>query len=342
MPTYVLEGGKSITLPNHPVSIRLQSGAHAVRLEASASSGPVQVISPTAGLMVVPKVSEAITIRAVPGGGDRFGPGSVLDLMVGYESRQDLDPDRGVLSGVDVSGLRHRDILVLEPEGDRIRVTVLGPPAAEAPLPPVAERARDAARELLGTDQLPPGEAITSVVAVDLSASMRGLHTDGTVAQVLDIIAGIHRVIGRSEDGHLRAALVTDTPRWLTPAPPERFASAVTEQCTDVALATGFRAGAVLDVPGVGPQSDRVRRWIVTDGVPADAASLSGAAGVELICLVPHSVAEVGIGQGLSTTVIGLPEAAGQPATFGSDREAVRQIVTSLVASFRSQQGVQA
>lgn len=342
MPTYVLEGGKSITLPNHPVSIRLQSGAHVVRLEATAASGPVQAISPTAGLMVVPKVTEPVTIRTVPGSGERFGPGSVLDLMVGYESRQDLDPDRGVLSGVDVSGLRHRDILVLEPDEGRIRVTVLGPPAAEAPLPPVAERARDAARELLGTDQLPPSEAVTSVVAVDLSASMRALLADGTLAQVLDIIAGVHRVVGRAEDGQLRAAVVTDTARWMAPVPPEKFATAVTEHCGDPSLATGFRAATVLDVPGLDADPARVRRWVITDGVPADAASLVGADGVELICVVPHSVAEVGLGQGLSTTVIGLPEAAGQPAVFGSDREAVRQIVTSLVASFRSQQGVQA
>src|SRR5690606_26967167 len=131
-------------------------------------------------------------------------------------------------------------------------------------------------------------------------------------------------------------------PRWLAPAPPERFAAAVTEQCGDLALATGFRSAAVLDNPGAGPAPDRVRRWIITDGVPADAARLAGVDGVELICVVPHSVAEVGIGQGLSTTVIGLPEAAGQPPTFGADREAVRQIVTSLVASFRSQQGAQA
>ena len=233
--------------------------------------------------------------------------------------------------------------MVLEPEGDRIRVTVLGPAAAEEPLPPVAERARDAARELLGTDQLPPSEAVTSLVGVDLSASMLPLHRDGSVAQVLDILAGIHRVVGRAQDSHLRACLATDQPRWLPPAPPERFAAEVAQQCGDLGLATGFRAATVLDIPpGTEPAQGRIRRWLVTDGVPADAARLAGAEGVELLCLVPYSVQEVGIGQGLSTTVVGLAEAAGQPPTFGDDREAVRQIVTSLVASFRDQQGVSA
>lgn len=342
MPTYVLEGGKSISLPNKPVTIRLQSSrAGAVRLEAAGEDQQVRSISPAPGLLVVPQVPGPVTVRAVPADGERFGSGSVLNLVVGYESRQDLDPDRGVLNGLDVSGLRHRDVVLLEPNGDRVTVTVLGPPAAEAPLPAGAALARDAARELLGTDQLPSRQAVRAVVAVDVSASMRPLLADGSVAQVLDILAGVHRVVGRAESTSLRGCLAAGQVRWLPPTPPERFATETLAAARDVPLFTGFRAAAAvagppagLDGPAAGSEA-RTVTWLVTDGVPAEAAALAGT-GAHLVCLLPNSAREVPLGQGLPTTVVGLSDQVGQPPTFGQDRTVVTEIVASLLASLRS------
>lgn len=342
MPTYVLEGGKSITLPNKPVSVRLQSsGAGAVRLEAEGEEHEVRSIAPAPGLLVVPQVAGPVTVRAVPATGDRFGSGSVLNLVVGYESRQDLDPDRGVLNGLDVSGLRHRDVLLLEPAGERITVTVLGPPAAEAPLPPGAALARDTARELLGTDQLPSRQAVRAVVAVDVSASMRPLLADGSVAQVLDILAGVHRVVGRAESTSLRACLVAGQVRWLPPTPPERFAAETVAACAEVPLFTGFRAAAAVAGPPAGlegPPETPTITWLVTDGVPAEAAALAGT-GAHLVCLMPNSAREVPLGQGLATTVVGLSDQAGQAPTFGQDRTVVGEIVASLLAPLNKTDG---
>lgn len=340
MPTYVLEGGSSITLPAKPVSVRLQSSrAGAVRLEALGADGPVRSIAPAPGMLVVPQVPGPVTVRAVPVDGGRFESGSVLNLTVGYESRQDLDPDRGVLNGLDVSGLRHRDVVMLEPNGDRITVTVLGPAAAEEPLPPVAELARDAAREVLGTDQLPTRSAVTAVVGIDVSASMRGLHADGTVAQVLDILAGVHRVVGRPAKDSLRGCLVAGQARWLPPAPPERFAREVAGATQELPLSTGFRSGAVLDAQRSGaPVDGPVLHWLVTDGAPGDIAVLQGRSDVHLVCLVPGSAREIPLGQGLPTTVVGLPDVAGRTAVVGQDPTVVREIVNSLVAPFRQVQ----
>ena len=335
MPTYVLEGGTSITLPAKPVSIRLQADrgpgpGGGVRLDAVGPDGPVRCITPTPGMLVVPQVDGPVVVRAHPLQAERFGSGTVLDLTVGYESRQDLDPDRGVLNDLDVSGLRHRDIVALEPADGRIRVTVLGPPAAEGPLSPVAALARDAAREILGIDQLPPSEAVTSLVGVDISASMRALHADGTVAQVLDILGGVHRVVGRSGDS-MRACLIADRGRWLLPVAAEQLSTQVSEACSDLELTTGFRAAEVVHGP-VAQQPTQT--WLVTDGAPADIASIQGTSGVHLVCLMPQSAASLRLGQGLPATVVGLPDVVGQPATFGSDGNAVRDIVASLVASF--------
>lgn len=336
MPTYVLEGGSSITLPARPVSVRLQSSrAGAVRLEAIGVDGPVRSITPAPGMLVVPHLPGPVTVRAVPVDDDRFESGSVLNLTVGYESRQDLDPDRGVLNGLDVSGLRHRDVVMLEPQGDRIGVTVLGPAAAEEPLSPGAELARDAAREVLGTDQLPSRSAVTAVVGIDVSASMRPLHADGTVAQVLDVLAGVHRVVGRPGRDSLRGCLVSRQARWLPPAPPERFTREVLQAAGELPLTTGFRAGAVLDAQRSGVTADGpVLHWLVTDGAPGDVAVLRGRTDVHLVCPVPQSAGAVAIGQGLPTTVVGLPDVADRPTTFGQDPTAVRQVVASLVAPF--------
>lgn len=337
MPTYVLEGGTSITLPAKPVTVRLHSQADPVRLTALVDGAEIQVIMPMPGHLVVPRVEAPTTIRITPAGaGQRFGGGAVLDLMVGHDARSELDPDRGVLNNLDVSGLTQRDILLLEPEGaddqSRIRVTVLGPAAAEAPLPPGASVARDAARELLGTDHIPASAAVNAVVAVDVSASMAAAVADGTVAAAVEIVAGVHRVIGKPGDS-LRACLIGRRPRWLAPAAPESLAAGVRQECGNLDLVTGFRSAAALQSPGGG--ADTIT-WLITDGVPADIDALIGREDVHLIMVVPNSARDAIGGQGLSMTVIGLPEAAGQAPRFAGDAAVVRELVASLLQPFRA------
>ncbi|MDN5726785.1 MAG: hypothetical protein L0G99_12765 [Propionibacteriales bacterium] len=337
MPTYVLEGGTSITLPAKPVTVRLHSQADPVRLTVLVDGSEIQAITPMPGHLVVPRVDAPTTIRVTPAGdGQRFGGGAVLNLMVGHDARSELDPDRGVLNSLDVSGLTQRDILLLEPEGSgeqsRIRVTVLGPAAAEAPLPPGASVARDAARELLGTDHIQASTAVNAVVAVDVSASMLSAVADGTVAAAVEIVAGVHRVIGKPGDS-LRACLVGRRARWLPPAAPESLAASLRQECADLDLVTGFRSAAALSSPG--GRADTIT-WLITDGVPADIDALAARDDVHLIMVVPNSARDAVDGQGLSMTVIGLPEAAGQAPRFAGDPAVVREVVASMLEPLRA------
>ncbi|MFX4272131.1 hypothetical protein ACQBAR_15105 [Propionibacteriaceae bacterium Y1685] len=336
MPTYVLEGGKSITLPAKPVTVRLHSQGDGVRLQALVDGSPIQAITPMPGHLVVPRVDAPTVVRVSPSSGQRFGGGAVLNLMVGHDARAELDPDRGVLNNLDVSGLTQRDILLLEPEGAgeqvKIKVTVLGPAAAEAPLPPGAAVARDAARELLGTDHIVGPRAMNAVVAIDASTSMLSAMADGTVAAAAEIAAGVHRVIGKPGDS-LRACLVTTRARWLPATTPESLATAVSEQTADLERVTGFRSAAALQSPGGG--EDTIT-WLITDGVPADAEALAGREDVHLIMVVPNSARDAISAQGLPATVIGLPEAAGSRPSFAGDSVVVRDIVASMLQPLRA------
>lgn len=339
MPTYVLEGGSEITLPARPVSVRLQAGRggarpDSVRLVVQGEHGPVRAITPTPGMLVVPQVPGPVTVRAVPAGGDRFGPGSVLSLVIGYESRTDLDPDRGVLDGLDVSGLRGRDVFTLVPEGDRIRVSVLGPAAADAPLSPVAAAARDAAREVLGTDQLGPRLATDALIVIDTSASMLPLISDGTVGRVVDVLAGVHRVIGRPATGSLTVTLAAQSVRRLGPTSPERVGDLVAPALRDLPLVVGFRLDAALAPPGVAPVSGAPapvgQVWVITDGTPAEAARFAGRDDLHLVLPLPRSAADAAVGTALPTTVVPLSETPG-PVDLGAAGGLVAEIVASLL-----------
>lgn len=267
MPTYVLEGGAHAMLPAQPLTVRIRGAQVQARARRTDGSDAAGVLNPGGGILVVPSLTDGIVVRVEPAAGaDQFAPGSVLDISVAPESRAEIDPDQATVSGVDVSGLSGRDLLRMEPEGGRVRVTALGI-RVDTPLPPLAAAVRDAARRLLRVEAVSDREAVGLQVVVDASASTRALAESGDVTAAMEVLLGLSRVISGDREF---TALVGTTGH--TPAPGEAVTlpGTVTDLIVDGALRTGFRppagapSGAVQvvlsDAPVLTPAGSGTRR----------------------------------------------------------------------------------
>lgn len=267
MPTYVLEGGSSATLPAKPLTLRVQGPGQAdIRLEARQNGvSDSTAISPMPGMLVLPRVTAPVEVRVVPLRERTFPSGTVVSLSAAIEVHGDVDPERAVMQGVDLSGLAQRELLRVEPAGAEVRLTALGV-VVDAPLPPLAAKARDLARELLGVERVTGEDATDLVIRVDASASMRPLVADGSVGAVLEVLAGVSRVtsaersvtaeIGSTELRPVSAESVAELPR------------AVHDALTELPLLTGFRTSGPDARPR--PAPGRTTLCVVSDGVPAD------------------------------------------------------------------------
>ncbi|MDO5498552.1 MAG: hypothetical protein Q4F67_02605, partial [Propionibacteriaceae bacterium] len=160
MPTYVLEGGSSATLPAKPLTLRLQGPGHGeIRLEARQDGvSDASALAPMPGMLVLPRVSGRIEVRALPLRDRTFPSGTVVSLSATIERHGDDDPERAIMQGIDLSGLAQRELLLVEPAGADLRLTALGV-VVDVPLPPLAAKARDLARELLGVEHVGSGES---------------------------------------------------------------------------------------------------------------------------------------------------------------------------------------
>ncbi|WP_026927062.1 hypothetical protein [Granulicoccus phenolivorans] len=264
MPTYVLEGGSTVTLPGKPLTLRIQgNGGTRARLVALRGGAPDHTaITPGPGMLVLPRVGEPVIVRAVPETGANFGSRAVVSLSAGIELHGDTDPERAVLSGVDLSGLAQRDLVEVARTGDRLTVTALGV-IVDTPLPPLASRARDLAREILGAERVPTAEATELQLVFDASASMRQFAADGSIAAAAEVYAGISRVT--SADAGLQVVIAAAQWHPLPEVAAEKLAPTVLEAITAHPIATGFRARG--EVPSTRPQTVRC---LISDGVPAD------------------------------------------------------------------------
>ncbi|WP_432558928.1 hypothetical protein [Granulicoccus sp. GXG6511] len=266
MPTYVLEGGSSATLPAKPLTLRVQGPGQAdIRLEARQNGAPdPSALSPMPGMLVLPRVTGPLEVRVIPMRERTFPSATVIALSAAIEMHRDQDPERAVMQGVDLSGLAERELLRIEPHGDRLRLIALGV-VIDAPLPPLAAKARDAARELLGVERVPAADASALVIRVDGSASMRPLVLDGSVGAALEVLVGVSRVT--AADLPVTAEAGSPDPREVAGESVGALPREVHEVLGSMPLTTGFRsAGRVRS-------GDRVTLCVVSDSVPADLPS---------------------------------------------------------------------
>lgn len=265
MTTYILRTGSEVTVPAAPMVAQVQAGGlpFGHRWSARGTTAQPPVIE-RPDRIVLPSITEPVTLRILPVETEpRFGPQSVLTVVIRHD-RAGEDSDQVVLDDVDLSGLTHRDLVQLIPDGRQLRIVGLRS-AADTPLPPVAEIARDAAREILGLPQVDADRAVELSARIDGSSSMLPALGDGSVTAACDVLAGMATVI--SPGRQLSASVAGLTERRLCSAPPERFGAEVTAALSDsgeaaagVASGTGFRTGT----------APAGRTVLISSGIPAD------------------------------------------------------------------------
>lgn len=276
MPTYILDEGAAVRLPRGALTIALQASgpANQVRIQAIRDGQEVPadaVIRPRPGLLVIPQVSSRTVIRVVPTAPLRvFGPVTV-SLTIAVDRRSEPDPERAVVSAVDVAGLGQRDLVALESDDQGTIVSGMGGDDTSDAISGLADAARVAAREILGVDRVPAVVATNVVVALDQSASMRGSLADGSVAAVLDVIAGVTRVLCNGR--RVAACLMTSPVTWLGDVDAGALATTVVNRSTGESSVVGFSA-AEPSLRGFAPDENTVT-YVVTDGVPADVEALA-------------------------------------------------------------------
>jgi hypothetical protein len=335
VPTYVLEGGSSATLPAKPLTIRVQGKRQAeVRLEALQDGVPVPDAISRPGMLLLPRVPAPVEIRVVPTRERTFGSGTVVALSAALEARADPDPERALMSGVDLSGLSQRALLRVEPRGSELKLTALGV-VADTPLPALAARARDMARELLGMERVPSGAASPLEVLVDASASIRALALDGAVGAALEVVAGVSRVT--SGDEPLTVAVATERATAVTADSIVDLPRAVHEAVLATPLATGFRSRGVAPLAGrdstSGPENTTAR-CVVTDGVPADLPPSAPGSRLALVVICTPNAREVLAARAPDTTAwIPVADWDNVPAyeALMADDRALRDAVTGML-----------
>lgn len=262
MTTYVLRSGSDVVLDAGPLVAGVRSEVADVGHRWSARGATVEpptIVRPDR--IVLPAITEPTVLRILPDGEDRFGPQTIVSLSLGHD-RGGEDADRVLMDDLDLSGLTHRDLVELVPDGQRIKIIGLRT-VADTRLSPVAEAARDAAREILGVPQVAPEHATDVEMVIDTSASMRPAFGDGSVVATCEVLAGVGVVV--APDRRITATAGSLGRTTVARTTPDRLAADVAAALADPSLSTGFRSAPATES---GPDSG----WtvIISSGVPAD------------------------------------------------------------------------
>ncbi len=267
--TILLEGDGSTTIDRRPVTVAVTGlPPSAFRLVAmDAEREAFGVIRQRPGVMVLPRVDRALTVRLVPEQAAAFAAGTVLGVRITTEATSDSAGDDVVVQAVDVSGLPVRDVVVIDVvDAQRLSVTANRVVRDEA-LGLLAGKARAAARAHM-REATP--EPVHVLIAVDMSASMAEALARHGVEAVIDVVAGLSQVVGAGRE--LEVCLLAGRPVPVPEVGIRELASATRSAIDRAGLGCGFRS-APPDLP-VRPAS---LTYVVTDAVPADVAALRAA-----------------------------------------------------------------
>jgi hypothetical protein len=270
MPTHLLDGTTPVRLPRGPLAVQVRTTGSPARLDAHGET-ETPVLRPASHLVILPRLTGPVVLRVTPSADAVFGPGSSVALALGIEGSRADDPEQAQLPAIDLTGLPHRDLLLVEPREDGLWVRVTAPIDDET-LPGLLGLARAATRRVLGVDRVPPRDAVRLVVSLDASASGRVLASSGATAAVTQVLLGMSRVLA-SEPPRF-AVVAGDDLTWV---PPTTDLPGMAHACVEAVVAApptiGFRA-AHPELRAAAGEHDVVT-CVVTDGVPADIADLA-------------------------------------------------------------------
>lgn len=312
MTTYLLREGHAVRVDAVPIAIRVQSIGAPVRhrFEIIGLHGSVRTVH-RPDQVIVPVIDQPVRVSLLPED-EVFGPQSLVTVSLAPDAPTGGgDADRAVLDSVDLSGLRRRDIVIMEPDAGRIKISTIGMVTDEA-LPPTAEMARDAARELLGVPRLPAERRVKLAVGLDSSASMRRLPPDRLVRPALEILAGLSVVIAAEHAVHGMVIGWESVPAPSAPA--AEFADAMIKTLQDRGLDIGCRADVLASA------APRTVRYLITDAVPA----LRPGMDPPHVLMITEAQSAGEAGAGVTAVPIGRDDQL-------LDRGEVRKIVSSLL-----------
>ncbi|GGA55430.1 hypothetical protein GCM10011490_01620 [Pseudoclavibacter endophyticus] len=339
MPTYMLEGQTAVRLTPKPLTISLQmTGPVQGRLIAMMGSEPIaDAVRPRPELLILPTVTDTVTLRIEPVGADVFPQGARGNVSVSVNEPGAVDPERAVLPPLDLAGLSRQTALSIARGDDGLRVRSEVREAVRITLNPLGDAARVVATELVGRQRLDDDEAIDVVVAVDASASFRRQVAAGQLRRVVDVVEGIAAVIDpdRRAEGHV----LTATGYPVTTAPGRTLAAAFAAAFDAVTPETGaaLASGATSPLRGLAahPGNDAPRRltYVITDAAPADRSAfeslgLPGRSVAHLVVIGRGSAWRLQRGPDVPTTLFDLERIGAAPA----DPAAADPLATQLPA----------
>lgn len=321
MPTYLLDGDRPVSITAGPFRATVTGSAAQVDVVVVAASQSVPAIAPRTGLLVVPALAGSAVLRVVPVGAPEFDRVASITLSLDREGVVG-EAERVVVGPVDVAGLRHRDVVVVERIGDHIAVRSVAD-IDDGELSDVAAASRAAARaaENVAANTLPTREL---AIALDASASMAARYRDGSVGTVVELVAGLDALVPKGST--LPIALVGEHAEWL----PE--GTDLARLAAELRTLPGRRTlASTAAFERVDPPLDlrHVPRLIVR---VTDEPAAARAVGVHTVLLLAQSAADVAGVDSATTTVIE-PVVSGSsiPERFASAPAELRRTVESLL-----------
>ncbi|WP_394254117.1 hypothetical protein [Pseudoclavibacter helvolus] len=269
MPTYMLEGQEEVLVAARPLTFSLKlDGATPAKLEFLEAGRPYARAVKYPGVDIVPVVEAPIVVRIVPADASTHFADGVTATVSITTTMTGIEVERVILSGLNLEGLRSRDIVALTQRDRRVAISALSPEEIdERELGDVGRAARVAASEALGTHRLERAQRQRFIIAVDDSASFRLRIADGTALAMVGILEGLAAVSG--EDGFPELVAVGTSQRVIErPDGPletslkTHFESRVASTGTVDTIALQSRAG-----------DPRQQILYITDRLPAPTAS---------------------------------------------------------------------
>jgi len=213
MPIYVLGArNRRVQIPNQALTVSISGSACDAALVVRGGADQ-PVMRPAAQLAVLPRVTGPVSVGVVPADrGAAFDAGTVVNLAIGHDTADDLDPVQVVFDPVDVGGDAAVELATLTPLGAGVEVAAAA--VADHPLSPLASAARTSARKVVGRGARAGRGAV--LLALDASVSMRPLFADGSAAAAADVVVGVADAVGVTD---VSAVLVGED---RTPVPAAR------------------------------------------------------------------------------------------------------------------------